>query len=230
MKPYVICHMMPSVDGRLRTERWDVPKSGHDEYDRVAESYKADAWICGRKTMEEFAAGRWRARRASTRIPRTDYVVQKKKGERYAIAIDEKGKLAWSGNCVEGDPLIVVLGEDAPQGYLEFLRERGISYIFAGKKQSELNLGEALEKLREKFGIRKLMLEGGGETNGSFLRQGLVDELSMLLTPVADGGAGEPALFDVEATKPSHAVAKLRLKSFRRARAGMLWIRYQVRS
>ena len=43
-----------------------------------------------------------------------------------------------------------------------------------------------LTKLRERFGIKRLLLERGGETNGSFLRAGLVDELSLLLTPVAD--------------------------------------------
>jgi len=51
----------------------------------------------------------------------------------------------------------------------------------------------------------------------------------MLLTPVADGGVGEPALFDIEAAKPRKAAAKLRLKSVRRAANGMLWIKYRVR-
>jgi 2,5-diamino-6-(ribosylamino)-4(3H)-pyrimidinone 5'-phosphate reductase len=73
------------------------------------------------------------------------------------------------------------------------------------------------------------MLEGGGETNGSFIRAGLVDELSLLLTPVADGGTGEPALFDVEGNHSRKAVAKLRLKSVRRAASDMLWIKYAVR-
>src|SRR3954465_12868834 len=75
-KPYVICHMMPSVDGRLRTDRWDIPETGHQEYERTANTYKADAWVCGRKTMEEFAKGRWRlSRRRTRRIPRADFVI-----------------------------------------------------------------------------------------------------------------------------------------------------------
>jgi riboflavin biosynthesis pyrimidine reductase len=230
MKPYVICHMMPSVDGRLRTERWDIPKKGHEEYERTADSYRADAWICGRKTMEEFAKGRKRPRRSRTgKIPRTDFVVPREKGAHYAIAIDTRGKLTWTDNTVEGDPLIEVLTEDVPDGYLEFLRERGISYLFAGKTARDVDLSLALEKLRTKFGVKRLMLEGGGETNGSFLREGLVDELSLLLTPVADGRLGEPALFDVEGERPSKAVAKLRLKSVRRAASDMLWIKYAVR-
>ena len=58
----------------------------------------------------------------------------------------------------------------------------------------------------------------------------VVDELSLLLTPVADGRPGEPALFDVEGESAARAVARLRLKSVRRAAADMLWIRYAVRN
>jgi len=76
MKPYVVCHMMPSVDGRLRTDSWDVPKTGHEEYERTADTYHADAWVCGRQTMEEFAKGRRKpTRRHTGKIPRTDYVL-----------------------------------------------------------------------------------------------------------------------------------------------------------
>ena len=230
MKPYVICHMMPSVDGRLRTDRWDISEKGHQEYERTADSYRADAWICGRKTMQEFAKGRRRPKKSGAhKIPRSDYVIPREKGKRYAIAIDTRGKLAWTDNEVEGDPLIEVLTEDVPDSYLRFLREKGISYLFAGKRAGDPDLALALEKLRTKFGVKRLMLEGGGETNGSFLREGLVDELSLLLTPVADGRLGEPALFDVEGTQPRKAVAKLRLKSVRKAATDMLWIKYGVR-
>src|SRR5258708_5197629 len=193
MKPYVICHMMPSVDGRLRTDRWDVPKAAHDEYERTADTYGADAWVCGRKTMEEFAKGLRRPKASRTRkLPRADFVVPREKGKRYAIAIDRHGKLAWSNNEVEGDPLVAVLTEGVPDSYLTFLQEKGISYLFAGKRAGDLDLALALEKLRTKLGVKRLLLEGGGETNGAFLRAELVDELSMLLTPVADGRPGEP--------------------------------------
>src|SRR4051812_21017316 len=134
-KPYVVCHMMPSVDGRLRTDRWDVPESGHKEYERTADSYNADAWVCGRKTMEEFADGHWKGKRGRTsRGPREDFIVPRSRGERYAISLDSGGKLAWTENTVEDDPLIEVVGEDVSDSYLEFLRERGISYLFGGKR------------------------------------------------------------------------------------------------
>jgi 2,5-diamino-6-(ribosylamino)-4(3H)-pyrimidinone 5'-phosphate reductase len=231
MRPYVICHMMPSVDGRLRTDRWDIPNSAHGEYERTAETFRADAWICGRKTMEEFASGRRRPRRGrANRRHRPDFVVPRDPGTNYAVAIDSRGTLPWSAPDTEGDPLVEVLTADAPNEYVTFLRDKGISYLFAGRDAGKVNLPLALRKLRENFGVKRLLLEGGGETNGSFLRAKLVNELSLLVTPVADGGIGEPALFDVEGQRPARAVARLALKSARRIGAGMVWLRYTVRN
>ncbi len=228
MRPYVICHMMPSVDGRLRTNRWGVPQSGQGEYDRFAETYKADAWLCGTTTFEEFADGHFRHRSRGPRVPQTDFVRRGEDGQGYAVALDRHGKLNWRQNSILGDALIVVLTKGVPNDYVAFLRKKEIAYIFAGSR-GKLNLRQALQKLRTKFGVKKVLLEGGGATNGAFLKAGLIDEVSMLLTPVADGGVGEPALFDVEVgPRPKRAVAKLRLKSVRRAAAGILWIRYGV--
>lgn len=230
MRPLVICHMMPSVDGRLRTDRWDIPEKAHDEYERTADSFRADAWICGRKTMEEFAKGRNRPSRSrSGKIPRTDFIVPKEKGKSYAVAVDTHGKLAWGSGEAEGDPIVEVLTTGVPDGYLAFLRDKGISYLFAGSRAGQPDLPLALSKLREQFGVKTLLLEGGGETNGQFLRAGLIDELSLLVTPVADGGMGEPALFDLEGEKRKKALASLTLKSVRKIGADMVWIRYAVR-
>lgn len=231
VKPYVICHMMPSVDGRLRTKRWNIPDRAHQEYERTAEILKGDAWICGRKTMAEFAHGRRVPRKSrAAEMPRTDYIVPRVKGETYAVAIDTHGKLPWSERAVEGDPLIVALTEDVADSYLTFLRDKGISYLFAGTHAGTLQLKRALDTLRRAFGVKRLLLEGGGETNGAFLRAGLIDELSLLITPAADGGIGEPSLFDAEGRHSSRALASLSIISVRRIGAGMIWARYRVGS
>lgn len=226
--------MMPSVDGRLKTEHWDVPKAGHAEYDKKADSFNADAWMCGRVTMEEFADGRWRGRARKRSRDREDFIApmaeKRRRGKTFAVALDPEGKLDWRKGTVEGDPLIVVLSKEVPDAYLEHLRERGVSYVFGGARADRMDLAAALGKLREEFGIEKLVLEGGGEINGSFLREGLIDELSLLLTPVADGHTGEPALFDLEEVRPTKkAVADLELLDVERAAAGMLWVRYRVK-
>jgi riboflavin biosynthesis pyrimidine reductase len=69
------------------------------------------------------------------------------------------------------------------------------------------------------------MLEGGGGINGSFLRAGLIDEVSLLLAPVADGRIGTPALFDVAEDATPHRLA---LQAVERRDGDVLWLRYRV--
>ena len=76
------------------------------------------------------------------------------------------------------------------------------------------------------------MLEGGGGINGAMLRDGLVDEVSVLVAPVADGSLGTPSLFDVPAgPSGEHAgyrPRRLVLDSFERRAGDVLWLRYRV--
>jgi riboflavin biosynthesis pyrimidine reductase len=100
-----------------------------------------------------------------------------------------------------------------------------VSYLFGGKRS--LDLERVLEKLRREFGIEKLLLEGGGKINGSFLAADLVDELSVLVVPIADGAVGTPSLFDRSAGEMG-GVRRLKLVAFERRAGDALWMRYRV--
>ena len=54
-RPYVVCHMVPSVDGRIVTKAWRLPHGLVAEYERTGSSFDADAWIIGRVSMEPYA-------------------------------------------------------------------------------------------------------------------------------------------------------------------------------
>ena len=226
--PRVICHMMASVDGRIVTDGWRLSKEGSRQYELLHATYEPEGWICGRVTMEEhFAAGtRSDAEVARTYDgpPREDFVAP---GEHqsFAIALDPSGKLVWASGELHGDHVVTLLTERVSDEYLASLRDRGVSYLLAGRGQ-EVDLARALEKLAARFRIRTLMLEGGGGINGSFLRAGLVDEVSLLVAPVVDGRVGTPALFDV----PGDAVApaRLALESVERRPEDVLWLKYRV--
>lgn len=100
-----------------------------------------------------------------------------RRSESYAISVDTMGKLRWSKSDIDGDHLICVVSEQAPADYLSMLRDRGISYVVSGA--TWVDLPRAVDLLGQHFGIRTLLLEGGGHINGSFLEQGLVDEVRM---------------------------------------------------
>ncbi|MBN9381978.1 MAG: RibD family protein [Chitinophagaceae bacterium] len=225
MKPYVICHMMCSVDGRILTETWGNPK-GRSLYEPIGNRYKVKTWMSGRVTMERDFAGKrpLKLKPVHKIIPRVDHVADP--GARsFAIAIDKDGKLNWQRGEIEGDHIIAVLSEQVSTEYLVHLQEKGISYIFGGK--SELDFSKILNKLNKLFGIKKLMLEGGGGLNASFLRAGLIDELSVLYLPLADGTAGAPSLFDHFPDVRKKA-SKLRLLSVKKLQYDVLWTRYKV--
>ena len=59
-----------------------------------------------------------------------------------------------------------------------------------------VDLVQAVNLLGEHFGIRTLLLEGGGHINGAFLEAGLVDELSLLIAPGVDGRPDIRTVFD----------------------------------
>lgn len=224
-RPYVICHMLPSVDGRIVTAPWNLGDVSTSEYESTAKTHKADAWIIGRVSMEPYAGKTKIPRRTSREpIPREDFIAPHD-AQSYAIAIDPSGKLTWRSNAIDGEHVITVLTEGVSDNYLAFLRERGVSYVFGGK--AKINLRRVLEKLRASFGIRRLLLEGGGGINGSFLAADLIDEMSILVGPVADGGIGTPTLFD--AKKGRAAVRHLKLMSVEQRKGDIVWLRYKVK-
>jgi 2,5-diamino-6-(ribosylamino)-4(3H)-pyrimidinone 5'-phosphate reductase len=224
MKPYIICHMVSSVDGKIDgTALSSVMADG--EYEATGAKLKGDAWICGRTTMQQHFAQKKPFVSASGKPagPRSVFVARRAKS--YAISVDTRGKLRWSGGDLDGDHLICVVSEQVPEDYLDMLQQAGVSYIVAGK--ASVNLRKAVNQLRKHFGIRTLLLEGGGHINGAFLQAGLVDELSLLVAPGIDGRHEIPAVFDGLSQSKKKAVA-LRLKSLERRKRDTLWLRYEV--
>ncbi|MDB4928036.1 MAG: RibD domain protein [Myxococcaceae bacterium] len=94
-RPYVICHMVPSVDGRIVTTRWKPPAGVLAEYERTAATFEADAWMIGRVSMEPYAGkSKVPARKVARAIPRTDFIARRD-AESFAVALDPSGKLTW---------------------------------------------------------------------------------------------------------------------------------------
>ncbi len=224
MRPHVICHMLSSLDGRIDGEALDGV-TGEGDYEATGAMLKGDAWICGRTTMEQHFADHGPFVSSSNRPAGPQPVHVARRARSYAIAVDTVGKLRWSDCDIDGDHLICVVSERVPEDYLAMLKGKGISYIVAGA--TSVNLSRAVDLLGEQFGIRTLLLEGGGHINGGFLEAGLVDEISILLVPGIDGRRDFPTVFDGLSPDRQSAVP-LKLNSVERRKNGTLWLRYDV--
>jgi riboflavin biosynthesis pyrimidine reductase len=223
-RPHIICHMVTSVDGRIQPHLWPM-KSVSAHYEKCHKTFKADAWIVGRTTMEGFSSSKIkRLPKADRSLQKIDYVARYQQ-KSFAIVIDPSGKCRWESNDITGDHVIEILTEKVSLDYLQHLRENQVSYIFAGRSKLDLKL--AIKKLHDLFGIRKLLLEGGGLVNGSFLKEGLVDQLSQLIIPLADGSIDTPTLFDVQRGHTRRRPIELRLSSIIKLSGGVVWLRYK---
>jgi riboflavin biosynthesis pyrimidine reductase len=109
-------------------------------------------------------------------------------------------------------------------------KEDGVSYLFAGARQHDLGL--ALEMLHSELGVKRLEVNGGGITNGAFLRAGLIDELSLAIFPAVDGTKGAPCVFDTgeDETGAAAPLRSMTLASSEVLECGAVWLRYGVQS
>lgn len=234
MRPQIICHMISSIDGRLQIERYsklyntDNQDLALDVYLDLDKKMMTDAWMIGRATVQ--AMGLTEVFKSDTNIPAEDrsVFVGEKSSKRFCVIFDSKGKVFFPINKFEGDNIILILGESVPEDYLAYLRSIGISYLFAGKDGNDLKL--AMSILYSEFGIKSIMLTGGGVLNGAFLKAGLIDEVSILLYPGIDGLSGISSIFEYKGNDndlPSNGQS-LELKNIKQLEAGLVWLRYDV--
>jgi riboflavin biosynthesis pyrimidine reductase len=230
MKPYVICHMNASIDGRAWHSRWR-PAENHMAglFEHIHEQLGNGSWLIGRVTGSEYAKAETYPARTDRAFPREPWFARRDAAA-YGIALDAHGKIAWGRSDIGGDPIVAVLTTQVSDAHIAGLRQDGVSYIFAGER--ELDLALALEVLNRELGIERLLLEGGGVSNGSFLRAGLIDEISLAVCPAIDGARGGPHIFDSgdDMSGPTAPVQSMILQSCEVLEGGAVWLRYRLQN
>lgn len=209
-RPYIICHMTTSIDGKVTGGflAKESTAAACEIYYEINRNLKTNGFICGRVTMEGSFTNEWFPN-LSEYVPvhnntelKMDYIVDDLTGF-YAVAFDPKGKLGWKSNRIidpDGDPgynkaqIIEVLTEQADERYLAYLESMKIPYIFAGKIEIDVEL--ALFKLKNMFGCETLLLEGGSIINGFFQRADVIDELSLVIAPIIAEKNDKPLFTD----------------------------------
>jgi riboflavin biosynthesis pyrimidine reductase len=222
--------MNASVDGRILGSRWRPQENRMPGlFERLHEQLGGGSWLIGRVTGSEYAKADSYPDHTDRIFPR-EHWFSRRDAAAYGIALDGRGKIAWGRSDIGGDPIVAVLTERVSDAHLAGLRRDGVSYIFAGKEK--LDLGLALEILNRELGIERLLLEGGGGSNGSFLRAGLIDEISLAICPAVDGAKGAPSIFDSGDTDAGVAapIRAMTLMSTEVLEGGVVWLRYRLQN
>ena len=200
-RPYVICHMLQSIDGKIaggffrEKQTLELVKI----YSDISKDYNGDAIIYGTTTAQEmFSSSKTVPVLNQKPIQKIDYIYKNDKNK-WIVVIDPQGQISfdqfvYQNPRLKDKNLIVILTENISSQYLETLKSLNISYLFTGKDEIDLRL--ALEKLYDLFSIKKLLLQGGGITNTYFIKEDLIDELSLVVSPVLSGEEKQPNIFE----------------------------------
>ena len=222
-KPYIVCHMMTSLDGRIdcaMTEQ--LP--GVDDYYQTLEALRVPTTVSGRVTaqLEMALTGEFQAS-DPTPVGKEAFS-RKADAPGYEIVVDTHGKLLWPDAGEPEKPLLILTSEQASREYLTYLDDRNISWIAAGRER--IDLARVAELLATELGVERMAVVGGSAINTSFLDAGLLDEVSILIGAGIDGRGGMPAVFD--SLSMSHPVIPLRLTDVQKFNSGAVWLRYSV--
>jgi riboflavin-specific deaminase-like protein len=111
-------------------------------------------------------------------------------------------------------PVIILTTARISTANLQRLRAVADEVKICGK--TGINFHAALRWLRGKWGVKRLLCEGGGGLNDSLFRAGLVDELHLTICPKIFGGKNAPTIADGAGFLRLAGAAQFKLKSANR--------------
>ena len=145
---------------------------------------------------------------------------------KWFVVPDSRGRVRWHTKSQGEFDVLVLVSRATPADYLGYLRDEGICYVVTGDER--VDLAQALAKLRDRLGVSCAVSTGGGALNAALLRDGLVDEVNVIVLPMAIGGVGTPSVFDGSPLGMDELPVRLRLVSSQAEDDGAVWLRYEV--
>lgn len=191
-RPYVIANMVATTDGHATLAgRTRELSSGSDRelFHRLRE--QVDAVMAGPATIAIEHYGplvRDETRQARRTARGLD-------PQPLAVTASRSLELPVTAPLFEhGESRIVLLagsGGEVPETRAELIVER-----VPGPDERTIDLLAGMERLRERHGVRTLLLEGGPTLLGAMFEAGVVDELFLVLAPLLVGGGPEAAIVE----------------------------------
>ena len=222
-KPYIICHMMTSIDGRIDCAMTSKLR-GVNEYYQTLEKLDVPTTVSGRVTAElEMAEPGEYVPKDTTSYGQEGFS-KKTEAAGYEVVVDSRGRLLWPRSEGETKPYLILTSTGVAKEYLDYLDRQNISWIACG--EGHVDLVRASEILAEEFCVTRMGIVGGPRINTAFLEAGLLDEISLLIGSGIDGRGGMPAVFD--GLDQDHDVTGLKLMDVQKFGRDAVWLRYRV--
>ena len=202
-RPYVILSAAITLDGKIAKGRTKIKLSSKNDKIRVHKlRAKVDGILIGKNTLD-----------TDNPMLNVRYVTGKNP---VRILLDSRGTIKSSSKVIQSCSkisTIIATTQLISKKNLSRLEKFPLEVIKCGKSSVDV---VKLLKILQKKGMKKILLEGGGTLNWSFLKRGLVDELIITITPYILGGSDSVTLVEGSGFKNLFSMNKLKLKKIQK--------------
>ena len=212
--PVVVVNMAMTADGKIATANRAVSSfgSGRDHDNLLRLRSTADAVMAGARTVDlnhvNLGPGPIRFRRLREARGLAPYNLR--------VIVSGSGTVNPLAEVFRHNfsPIIILTTGRASAARQKRLRALADDVRVCGP--IEIDFRSALAWLRRKWGVRRLVCEGGGELNAALIRLGLVQELHLTICPKIVGGRSAPTICDGIGAPTLALTPKFRLRESRR--------------
>jgi riboflavin-specific deaminase-like protein len=212
--PFVFSNFAMAADGKIAFSKGKfVPFGSKRDLEHLYElRATADAVMCGARTIEVTGTilgnggenfHKLRLKRGLAEFPLR--VIVSGSGSINPVAKIFKKRFS---------PIVILTTARISKANLKTLLTVADEVKICGK--TKIYLPAALNWLRDKWNVKRLLCEGGGELHGALIRANLLDELHLTLCPKIFGGRNAPTIADGEGFFQLADVTQFKLKSTKR--------------
>lgn len=223
--PFVLINMAMSADGKIATANRRVTSIGsRRDHDHLLElRATVDAVMAGARTVDSesvtLGAGGLKYRRRRLRHNLSEYPLR--------VIVSGTGSIAPNAEIFRHRFAPIVIFTAGKISPLRLKRMKALADDVHISGEREIDFPDALEWLRRKWNVRRLLCEGGGELNDAVFRAGVARELNLTLCPKIIGGRHAPTIADGIGFPSLRSMASLRLKK-RRFLNGEMFLVYEM--
>jgi 2,5-diamino-6-(ribosylamino)-4(3H)-pyrimidinone 5'-phosphate reductase len=184
-KPYVILSAAMTIDGKIATRGGDPELSDEEDWREVHKlRTEVDAILVGKNTI-------------FTDDPKLHIKYHVHEGY-YRVVVDSNLSMPLSSKVISYEqeiyPTIICTTQNVSEKKIKKFKAENVEIIKAGKGE-RVDLIKLMPKLSQ-YGIKTLLLEGGGTLNWSFFKNDLIDEMRLTIAPWIIGGKDAVSLVE----------------------------------
>lgn len=225
--PFVSINVAMTADGKIAPgDRRYVPFSSRRDRRLMMElRATADAVIAGARTVDSYPAnlgpGAAKYRRLRLKNGLSEYNLR--------VVVSGAGTINPGAEIFKHrfSPIIILASERIASVRLRRLRALADEVQTFGER--ELDFPAALRWLRQRWNVKRLLCEGGGELNAALFRAGLVNEVNLTISPLLLTGRNAPTLADGPGVRFLSDACRLDMASMKRV-GDEMFLRYDAQA